>query len=127
MVQGQAHPLTIGELARSAGVKTSTLRYYERRGILPRPQRLPNGYRVYGDESLTYLRLIRRGQALGITLKEVRHLVQLVRHRQRPCEQVHALVAARLRRGNLRSVSWKRYGHSSQAFGKRRGPGIVRQ
>lgn len=98
MVQGQARPFTIGDLARSAGVKISTLRYYERRGVLPRPQRLPNGYRVFDEQALTLLRLVRRAQTLGITLKEARHVVELVRHRRRPCEQVHALVAARLRR-----------------------------
>jgi DNA-binding transcriptional MerR regulator len=119
MVQGQAHTLTIGELARSSGLKTSTLRYYERRGVLPLPRRLPNGYRVYGEQALTYLRLIRQARRLGITLKEARQLVDLVQRRQSPCRQVHALVAARLRHvevaiGELEAVRdklatvWKR-------------------
>jgi DNA-binding transcriptional MerR regulator len=96
MIQGQA-PLTIGALARRVGLRPSAVRYYERRGIVPRPSRLPNGYRVYDEKALTYLRLVRTAQALGITLKELRPLVQLVQQHTRPCERVHALVASRLR------------------------------
>jgi DNA-binding transcriptional MerR regulator len=96
MMQGQAL-LTIGVLARRVGLRPSAVRYYERRGIIPRSARLPNGYRVYDEKTLTYLQLVRRAQALGITLKEVRPLVQLVQRRTRPCESVHALVATRLR------------------------------
>jgi DNA-binding transcriptional MerR regulator len=94
MVQDQA--LRIGELARRTGLRTSAVRYYERRGILPRPHRLPNGHRVYGKDALPYLRLIRGAQALGITLRDVGRLVQLVSCGQPPCEQVHALVEAKL-------------------------------
>lgn len=96
MIQGQAL-LTIGALARRVGLRPSAVRYYERRGIVPRPARLPNGYRVYDEKALIYLRLVRTAQALGITLKEVRPVVQLVQRRTRPCERVHVLVASRLR------------------------------
>jgi DNA-binding transcriptional MerR regulator len=95
MVQGQG--LRIGELARCAELSPSALRYYEKRGVLPRPRRLPNGYRLYSEEALANLRLVRHAQALGITLKDIRQLLELVRCRQRPCEHVHALLAARLR------------------------------
>ena len=102
MVQGQARvasqvPLTIGVLARRIGLRPSAVRYYERLGVVPRPSRMPNGYRVYDETALTYLRLVRRAQALGITLDEVRPLVQLVQRRARPCEHVHQLVVSRLR------------------------------
>ena len=53
MVEGE--DLRIGELARWAELSPSALRYYEKRGILPRPRRLPNGYRVYGEEGLAEL------------------------------------------------------------------------
>jgi|SRR6516165_4214280 len=66
-------------------------------GILPRPQRRPNGYRVYGEDALTYLRLVRQTQALGITLADTRELIHLMEQHKRPCERVHALVAQRLR------------------------------
>jgi DNA-binding transcriptional MerR regulator len=95
VVQGQA-PLTISALARRVGLRPSAVRYYERRGIVPRPARLPNGYRVYDETAVTYLRLVRSAQNLGITLKGVRPLVQLVQRQSRPCERVHALVTSRL-------------------------------
>jgi DNA-binding transcriptional MerR regulator len=102
MLQGQARiypqaPLTIGTLARRVGLRPSAVRYYERLGIVPRPSRLPNGYRVYGEAAVKYLRLVRRAQVLGITLNEVRPLVQLVQRQVRPCEHVHTLVVSRLR------------------------------
>lgn len=58
-------------LAREAGVKTSTVRYYERAGLL-KPPRARNGYRVYAVEDVRRLRFIRRSQELGFTLEEVR-------------------------------------------------------
>ena len=94
MVEGQA--LTIGVLAKRAGLRTSAVRYYERRGILPGPRRLPNGYRVYDGTALTYLRLLRQTQALGVPLKETRVLVRLLQRRQPPCERVHEMVVKRL-------------------------------
>ena len=95
MVEGQ--PLTIGALAKHMGLRPSTLRYYERRGILPRPQRLSNGYRIYDQHALTYLRLVRQSRTLGITLKDARNLIRLLEEDRRPCEQVHMLVGKRLR------------------------------
>lgn len=58
-------------LARAAAVKTSTVRYYERAGLLA-PARARNGYRVYAAEDVRRLRFIRRSQELGFTLDEVR-------------------------------------------------------
>src|SRR5438132_7091362 len=95
MVEGQ--PLTIGTLTKRMGLRPSAVRYYQRRGILPRPQRLSNGYRFYDDDPLVYLRPLRQTQALGITLKGARELVRLLQSRKRPCERVHELVAKRLR------------------------------
>lgn len=63
--------MRIGELARRAGVSTSRIRFYESRGILSPPERLPNGYRVYGDYDLKVLVFINRAQSLGFTLEEV--------------------------------------------------------
>jgi MerR family mercuric resistance operon transcriptional regulator len=63
--------MRIGELARRAGVKVSTVRFYERHGILAEPARTPGGYRDYDEETLTYLRFLRRGQELGFCLAEL--------------------------------------------------------
>jgi MerR family transcriptional regulator, copper efflux regulator len=67
----------IGTLARRAGVAIDTVRYYERNGLLSPRARLASGYRRYGDLEVSRLRFIRRAQALGFTLKEVKELLAL--------------------------------------------------
>ncbi len=76
-----AGSLTIGKLANQGGVKVQTIRYYERRGLLPRPQRTPSGYRVYSDEAVRRLRFIRQAKTLGFSLSEIEELLSL---RMRP-------------------------------------------
>ena len=66
-----------GELAEAGGVHVETLRYYEARGLLPEPPRRASGYREYPPEALERLRLIKRAQALGLTLDEVVELLAL--------------------------------------------------
>jgi len=61
----------IGQLAAEAGVSIDTIRFWERRGVLPAAPRTASGYRRYGEESLTRIRLARRMQGLGLTLDEV--------------------------------------------------------
>ncbi|WP_243075966.1 MerR family transcriptional regulator [Microbacterium sp. SS28] len=63
--------MRIAELSRRAGVKVSTIRYYERCSVLPEPDRTGTGYRDYDEESLRYVRFLRRGQELGFTLAEL--------------------------------------------------------
>jgi len=70
----QIHPeetLQIGQLARRASVSVDTIRFYERRGILPRPQRRPSGYRVYRSADVDRIRMTKALQKLGFTLDEV--------------------------------------------------------
>ena len=67
----------IGALAKQAGVRIDTVRYYERNGLLAPKSRLASGYRRYGEFELARLRFIRRAQALGFSLKEVRELLAL--------------------------------------------------
>ncbi len=69
--------LTIGRLAKQAGVNLETVRYYERRGLLPRPPRSASGYRLFPVEAARRLRFIRRAQDLGFSLKEIRELLSL--------------------------------------------------
>jgi DNA-binding transcriptional MerR regulator len=64
----QAAGLTPGQLARRAGVNPQTLRYYERRGLLPPPRRQESGYRAYASESLGMVRFIKRAQEVGFSL-----------------------------------------------------------
>lgn len=68
-----------GEAARRAGVGTETLRYYERRGLLPRPQRRPSGQREYTDDDIRLILAIKTAQRLGFTLEETREIVGVTR------------------------------------------------
>ena len=76
-------PLRSGRLAEVAGVNPQTLRYYERRGLLPRPARSPGGHRLYPPESVTLLRVIKTAQRLGFTLDEVAELIDVGRRHGR--------------------------------------------
>jgi len=69
--------LGIGQLAKRGGVGIDTVRYYERNGLLAPRARLASGYRRYGDVELARLRFIRRAQALGFTLREIKELLAL--------------------------------------------------
>ena len=87
---------TIGNVARRAGVRNSAVRYYEARGLLKPAARLPNGYRIYDEDAVSLLNFVRRAQTLGITLKEVRRLLELSRRGQRPCAEVKELARQHL-------------------------------
>lgn len=69
--------MTIGRLADKAGVNIDTIRYYERNGLLPPPQRRPSGYREYREADVERLRFIRRAKELGFTLGEITELLSL--------------------------------------------------
>lgn len=88
--------LTIGAVAKCAGVPIDTIRYYEREGLLPEPLRTASGYRSYGDGTVAQLRFIRRGKALGFTLDEIRELLALSSDRQRGVKAVKKRAQARL-------------------------------
>lgn len=69
--------LTTGALAKAAGLGIETVRYYERRGLLPVPARKPSGYRAYPEAAVRRLSFIKRSQELGFTLSEVKELLAL--------------------------------------------------
>jgi Hg(II)-responsive transcriptional regulator len=69
--------LTIGALAQAAGIGVETVRFYERRGLLPEPPRTPSGYRQYPGEAVDRVKFIRRAQGLGFALREISELLDL--------------------------------------------------
>jgi MerR family transcriptional regulator, copper efflux regulator len=69
--------LTIGRLAREAGVAIDTIRFYERQGLVPLPARSEAGYRLYPAAMVTRLRFIRRAKELGFSLKEIKELLAM--------------------------------------------------
>ncbi len=88
--------MRIGEVADAAGVPAQTIRFYERRGLLPQPRRGRNGYREYDASILTRLAFIRSGQAAGFTLIEVASILDLRRDGAVPCAHVHSLLRTKL-------------------------------
>ncbi|RMG17655.1 MAG: heavy metal-responsive transcriptional regulator [Planctomycetota bacterium] len=80
--------MTIGELAKRCGVGVQTIRFYERKGLLPDPRRGGVGYREYGAEHVRKLEFVRRAQALGFTLKEIAELYALRSSSAATCEDV---------------------------------------
>lgn len=88
--------MRIGELAEAVRVPTPTIRFYERKGLLPQPQRGSNGYRESDDSTLATLAFIRNGQAAGLTLVEIATILDLRRGGATPCGHVHDLLAAKL-------------------------------
>ncbi len=88
--------MRIGELAKTAGVTPDTIRYYEREGLLPSPRRTASGYRDYGPGVVDDLLFIKKAQALGLKLSDVREVLEISSGGKPPCEHVRATVSARL-------------------------------
>ena len=88
--------LKISELAALAAVTPDTLRYYERLGLMPAAARTTTGYRVYDRSALERVALIRKAQAVGLTLRDVREVLDIAAGGRDPCEHVRALLERRL-------------------------------
>ena len=88
--------MRIGELAKATGTKAETISYYEREGILPAADRTDSNYRDYSDGHLATLIFVRRARALGFTMAQVRELLALSDHEDKPCSDVDQLVQRQL-------------------------------
>lgn len=88
--------MRIGDVAAAAEIPPETVRYYEKRGLLAAPPRSTNGYRTYDDTALNQLRFIRTAQAAGLTLAEIRSVIELRNDGTTPCSHVEALLADKL-------------------------------
>lgn len=93
---GPAPHFAIGQLAKAAGVPTSTVRFYERRGLLKSDARTGSNYRAYTARSADRLKFIRAAQATGFTLKDICGLLSLIDSDDPPCDEVVALTGKRL-------------------------------
>ena len=87
-------PLTISRLAASAQVHVETVRYYQRRGLLPEPARPLGGIRRYGPAEISRLQFIRRAQAMGFSLDEIAELLKV--QGQRACDSTRLLTEHKL-------------------------------
>ncbi len=80
--------LTTGQLARKARVNVETIRYYERRGLVPAPPRRDSGYRQFSTDAVQRIRFIKRAQQLGFSLDEIEELLALRADGGSPCAEV---------------------------------------
>ncbi len=84
--------VTIGELARRAGVTRKAIRFYEAKQVLPPPTRAANGYRLYGDEAVEMLSFVKQASSLGLTLAEIKEVIGIRQGGRPPCAHVHRLL-----------------------------------
>ncbi|MEL7968548.1 Hg(II)-responsive transcriptional regulator [Vreelandella neptunia] len=96
----KANAITIGGLAKAAKVHVETIRYYQRRGLLPEPQRPPGGIRRYGDADIDRLTFVKTAQQLGFSLDEISDLLRLE-------DGTHCQEASTLAEHKLRDVREK--------------------
>ncbi len=88
--------MRIGELAEASGTTAKTLRFYEEQGLLPAAERTPAGYRDYTPEAVARIDFIHRGQAAGLTLAQVRQILDIRDDGQAPCGHVKGMLDSRL-------------------------------
>ena len=88
--------LLAGQAAEALGVGVQTLHFYERQGLIPRPPRSRSGYRLYTPEIIERVRFIRKAQALGFSLGEVKEILGLARKGASPCGRVQAALKEKL-------------------------------
>lgn len=84
------------QVAAAAGVNVQTLRYYERRGLLPEPERSESGYRTYDVEAVRTVRFVKRAQQLGFTLEEIDSLLELASGGPENCEAARSLATEKV-------------------------------
>ncbi len=88
--------MTRGEVAEKAGVNPETLRYYERKGLIPEPPRSDGGFRLYDEHYVDRLRFIRRAKDLGFTLAEIKGLLDLRVDDEATCRDVKSRAEEKL-------------------------------
>ncbi len=92
-----ASTMTIGKVARAAGVGVETIRFYERKGLIARPPRpRQSGFRDYPPETVARIRFIRRAQRIGFSLREIEELLSLRADPDSDCQHVRARAAVKL-------------------------------
>jgi len=89
--------LTRARVAEGAGVGVETLRFYERKGLIPAPPRSRSGYRLYPPETVSHVQFIRRAQELGFSLREIQELLELRVDARGDCAEVRRRALAKLR------------------------------
>ena len=95
-------------MAERAGVNVETLRYYERRGLLPTPERTPSGHRRYDDETVRFVRAIKEAQVVGFTLAEIAEYLRDARRSRSPSEALRVRMASKIDQIDARIAALRR-------------------
>jgi DNA-binding transcriptional MerR regulator len=111
--------MRIGELARQTGISTKTIRFYEEIGVLPRPERAPNGYRAYGPDAVDRLLFVRDAQAAGLSLTEIAAILEHRSKGESTCEHVLELLERHLEELDRHIVSLKKTRRQVAALAER--------
>jgi len=101
-------PLTIGRLAMAASVNLETVRYYERIGLMPPPDRTSGGHRSYQPEHRARLAFIRRARELGFSLDDIRAILALAEPGRQSCAEVRVIASDHLRNVHAKIADLKR-------------------
>ncbi|MBD1581167.1 Zn(2+)-responsive transcriptional regulator [Pseudoalteromonas sp. S16_S37] len=112
--------MKIGELAKSLGVSTDTLRYYEQHKLLTPSARSESGYRVYTQQQLRQMQFILRAKEVGFSLKEVQELLQIqIEKHQHSCEEVKEITIQKLHLVRTRIEELQRFEQSLSKLAQR--------
>lgn len=105
----QRSTLKIGEVSKRSGIGIESLRFYEKSGLLDKPERTDSGYRMYDAGVIERLAFIKQAQVLGFSLEEIKRLIDERRAGQSPCAEVRELVRLRLQELDERMHQMQRY------------------
>jgi DNA-binding transcriptional MerR regulator len=102
--------ILIGEVAARGGVHPEGVRYYEKIGLLPKPHRAANGYRVYSESHLSRIDFIKRAQGLGLSLEEIRDVIELRDMAEEDsCQHVEAPLERKIAQADAQIEELKKY------------------
>jgi len=99
---------SIGELSKSTGVKIPTIRYYEQMGLIEPPERSEGNQRRYAADGLRRLSFIRHSRDLGFTIEDIKGLLELSRHPEKPCHDAHSIAVQHLKNVQSRIAKLRR-------------------
>lgn len=99
----------VGEVAKEAGVKVQTLHFYERTGLLPKARRSATNYRLYSPEFVRRVQFIKKAQAFGFTLEEIKAILEVKDHGKAPCRRVAEIAEERLGEIEAELKKWRAF------------------
>ncbi|MFD1735028.1 MerR family transcriptional regulator [Bacillus salitolerans] len=88
--------LKISQVAKAANVNVETIKYYEKRGLLPTPERDHSGYRLFSESAVEDLLLIKKAQEIGFTLNEIEHILALLKQEHFPTDEMYTFAVDKI-------------------------------